>query len=251
MLQPKEKLDYNMSRGGNIFGKEVLVSEVEEVVVPQQIGWDALTKILVAYLKAGGDKEKVGIQEVQQISNVSQGNISVNNKFFVSLGLLEGEVGQYKLTEAGAKYTKALDWGRIDEAKTVLRQTIKDKPLVGRTLSYVDLNKPVTKDDLVGKIASIAGVTKESRFSTGIRGFVDMLSACGLLQEDNEGRITIRKDIAEQDLMTDKRAVPTTESSKRTTMPFPVTFTINVDQGTDVAKVKAVVKAIREALSEV
>ncbi len=243
-----------MSRSGSTVGKVVSVSEVEEIAVPEQIGWDALTKILVAYLKAGGEKEKVSGQAVQQISNVSQGNISVNNKFFVSLGLLEGETGQYKLTEAGVKYTKALDWGRIDEAKTVLAQTIKDKPLVKRTLSYVDLNKPVTEDDLVAKIATIAGVTKESRFSTGIRGFVDMLSTSGLLHEDSEGRITIsKKDIAEQDLLTDKRTVATTatESSKRTSIAFPVTFTINVDQGTDVAKVKAVVKAIREALSEV
>lgn len=231
------------------------MSETEEIVVAQFIGWDSLTKILLAYLKAGGDKDKVALQDVQQISNVSQNNVSINNKFFVSMGLLEeGEGRSYKLTDSGAKYTKALDWGRINEAKTILAQTISDRPLVKRTLSYVELNKPVTKEDLVGKIANIASVTKEQRFATGIRGFVDMLTASGLLQEDVEGKITVgKKETLEAEMQPEKKTqtLPALlESGKKAVVALPVNITISVDANTDIVKIKAIVRAIREALTE-
>jgi hypothetical protein len=161
----------------------------EEIAVPQMVNLDALTKIIVAFSKAGGDKTAVPIEEVAQISGVNQNNVSLNNKFFVYMGLVEGKRGSYKLTTAGAEYAKALDWGRLEEAQSILKKIIKDNPFVQKTVSYVDLNKPVSKDDLIAKVAGFAGVSNEPRFSTGIKAFVEMLSLSGILKEDKDGML--------------------------------------------------------------
>jgi hypothetical protein len=61
------------------------LSESEEaIIVPQMISLDLLTKIIIAYFKAGGGKGEKSNEEIAQISGVSSNNISVNNRFFAS-----------------------------------------------------------------------------------------------------------------------------------------------------------------------
>lgn len=225
------------------------MSESEEaILVPQMIGLDLLQKIIIAYFKAGGDKVEKSNEEIAQISGVSQNNISSNNKFFASIGLLEGSRGAYKLTQGGAEYAKALDWGRLNEAQAVLRRTIKDKTLVVRTIGYVDLNKPVNKDDLVGKIANTAGVKNEPRFSVGIRAFVELLILSGLLAEDKDGNvIAAEKDFIGESIPL-KRIVEIPQEEEDAQNVFPVNITIAIDNNTDIEKLKSMLKAIREVL---
>ena len=225
------------------------MSESEEaILVPQMIGLDLLQKIIIAYFKAGGDKVEKSNEEIAQISGVSQNNISSNNKFFASIGLLEGSRGAYKLTQGGAEYAKALDWGRLNEAQAVLRRTIKDKTLVVRTIGYVDLNKPVNKDDLVGKIANTAGVKNEPRFSVGIRAFVELLILSGLLAEDKDGNvIAAEKDFIGESIPL-KRIVEIPQEEEAAQNVFPVNITIAIDNNTDIEKLKSMLKAIREVL---
>jgi len=225
------------------------LSESEEaILVPQMIGLDLLQKIIIAYFKAGGDKVEKSNEEIAQISGVSQNNISSNNKFFASIGLLEGSRGAYKLTQGGAEYAKALDWGRLNEAQAVLRRTIKDKTLVVRTIGYVDLNKPVNKDDLVGKIANTAGVKNEPRFSVGIRAFVELLILSGLLAEDKDGNvIAAEKDFIGESIPL-KRIVEIPQEEEAAQNVFPVNITIAIDNNTDIEKLKSMLKAIREVL---
>jgi hypothetical protein len=212
------------------------------------IGLDLLQKIIIAYFKAGGDKVEKSNEEIAQISGVSQNNISSNNKFFASIGLLEGSRGAYKLTQGGAEYAKALDWGRLNEAQAVLRRTIKDKTLVVRTIGYVDLNKPVNKDDLVGKIANTAGVKNEPRFSVGIRAFVELLILSGLLAEDKDGNvIAAEKDFIGESIPL-KRIVEIPQEEEDAQNVFPVNITIAIDNNTDIEKLKSMLKAIREVL---
>src|SRR3972149_6934087 len=89
-------------------------ADVAEIAVPQMIGLNALTKIIVGYLKAGGDKQGVRSQEVAQLADVNQNNVSINSRFLSSIGIIEAEArGSNKLTSAGLKYAQALDWGRL------------------------------------------------------------------------------------------------------------------------------------------
>ncbi len=52
-------------------------SDVGEIVVPQYIGLNALTKIIVGYLKAGGNKAGVRGQDVAQLAGVAANNVLI------------------------------------------------------------------------------------------------------------------------------------------------------------------------------
>jgi hypothetical protein len=224
----------------------------------------------------------VPIDEIAQISGISAGNISINNRFFLSIGLLEGTRGSYKLTTAGSQYAKALDWGRLEEAQSILRKTIKDKPLVQKTVNFVDLNKPVSKDDLAAKIAGFAGVPNEQRFSVGIRAFVEMLTLSKILEETKDGLLVtgpkeeqkeMKSDIValieskksdkskeyldnliEDYFKVDKNAISSflakrdflSSTQEKKSLMFSVT--INVDNNTDPEKLKQIIKALQEAI---
>ncbi len=225
-------------------------SEEEPVAVPQMLRSEALTKILVAYLKVGADQAEKSSGEVAQVAGVSEGNISLNNKFFASIGLLEGRRGAYKLTHAGTEYARALDWGRLDEANGILSEAIKNKLMVQRTISYVSLNKPVSRDDLVARVATLANVKRESRFETGINAFLDILVLSGLLRED-DGQISLGTRVEEP-----SEKVPGTPSLiKKEIEPsihspnLPITINLNIDSNTDIEKLKAILRAIFETLT--
>lgn len=252
----------------------------DAIVVPEMVNLDSLTKIIVAYEKAGGVQKEVASKEVGQISGIDPSNVGKNNKFFASIGLLEGKRGGYKLTTAGSEYAQALDWGRLEEAQSLLKKIIKDKPLVRKTVSYVELNKPVQKDDLIAKIAVFANVPNQPRFSTGIKAFVEMLTLSRVLEETKDGLLTTSEKEESKETKstvflvepkTEKletyntmidyldsyfKSVPSSFYLKRGLIPpvegrrTPLAFvvTINVDNNTEPEKLKQIIKALQEAV---
>lgn len=222
---------------------------VETIVIPQMVGFDKLVKIIIAYLKVGADKEPKSYSEAAPVAGTSANTVRLNGKFFEYIGMLEGERGSFKLTERGKKYAQALDWGKLAEANSILNQLLKDNLLAKRALSYVDIHQPVLKDDLVSQIAIISGKPKENRYVTGIRGFVDMLVTSGLLESDSSGNLTVIKDKKEEIVETRQPSSftlsPTAESPL---ISLPVTLTINIDEKTDINKLREVLKVIKEIL---
>lgn len=217
------------------------------------IGFDKLIKIILGYLKVGAAEEPKGYSEVASVANVATNNVSLNSKFFEYIGMLEGARGNYKLTDKGKRYAQALDWGKLAEANAVLRETLKDNVLVKRTLGYVDINQPVTKDDLVSQIAIMSGKARQDRYITGIKGCVEMLVTSGLLESDASGNLTVSKEKKEE-LVEPHVSRPSTFEVSRPTKPpsigLPITLSINIDDKTDIDKLKEVLKAIKEIFSE-
>jgi hypothetical protein len=235
------------------------MSSEEELIVPSMAGFEILTKIMIAYLKVGADKEPKTRDDVATVASVSTTTISLNSKFLKSIGVIDGSRGRYKLTPIGTQYAQALDWGRLNEANNLLRELLKDKPITNRTIGYVDINKPVKKETLVGQIAIIAGVRREQRFETGIRGFVDMLVTSGLLEEDKEGNLVTGKTL--------KKEPPSLRPSEETErlpylvpgavpfepeqrMAFPITLNFSISDETNVENLKKILKAIKEVFLE-
>jgi hypothetical protein len=221
------------------------------------VGFATLSKIIIAYLKVGADEQEKSYSDVAAMAKVNENNVSINSKFLCSIGIIEGSTGHFKLTQMGKQYAKSLDWGKLDEANKLLRETLKDKPITKRVLGYLDIHQPVSKEDLISQIALFADVTKESRFETGIRGFLDMLMTCGLLEEDANGKIVSSKErTKELELLPtsakeDKEWLktiqpPTIQEEKRTT--FPITLSFNIDNNTDPEKLKTILETIKKAL---
>ncbi len=239
------------------------------IFVPEMVNLESLTKIIIAYEKAGGSQREVSTKEVAQISGIAPANVGLNNKFFASVGLLEGAKGGYKLTTGGSEYAKALDWGRLEEAQSLLNKIIKDKPLVQKTVSYVELNKPVQKEDLITKIAVFANVPNQPRFSTGIKAFVEMLTLSKILEEKegtlvpsareelkevNPRESSIPKVVADEfqfqkhdewKSVLDRIKKEPIGSISRGLLNLNVT--INIDNDTDPERLKLLIKAILDA----
>lgn len=224
-----------------------------EIVIPQMIGFDKIIKIIIAYLKIGADEESKGYSEVSSIAKVAANNVRINAKFLEYIGILEGERGSYKLTDVGKRYAQALDWGKLGEANSILKKTLKDNTLAMKALSFVDINQPVSRDDLVAQIALIAGKTRQGRFITGINGFIEMLVTSGLLESDAGGNLTTgEKETKERAQMEVPRpsTFRITHPVKPSIMSLPITLAISIDDKTDIEKLKEVLKAVKEILSE-
>lgn len=231
-----------------------ILSLEEEIVVPQMVGFEVLTKIIIGYLKVGADREGKTATEVAAVAKVSRDNVARNARFFRSIGIVEGTRGRYKLTSDGTNYAKSLDWGRLDEANKLLRELLKDKPVVKRVVGFVDINEPVSREALVSQVALIAGVSREPRYETGIRGLVDMLVTSDLLEESAEGNIVSGRIVKEQ--MPEKKEPrtvfpePTVAIEPPKHVTFPVNLNLNIDNETDIESLKKILKAIKEVLSE-
>jgi hypothetical protein len=216
------------------------------------IGFDRLVKMIIGYLKVGAAEVPKSYSEVATVSKVSANNVGLNAKFLEYIGMLEGDKGNYKLTEKGKQYAQALDWGKLAEANSTLREILKENALAKKALGYVDINQPVTRDDLVSQIAIIADKPKEGRYITGIQGFVEMLVTSGLLQSDSSGNLTASKEKREE---SGEAYLPSSfEIKHRAPTPqainLPITLSINIDDKTDIVKLKEVLRAIREIFSE-
>lgn len=108
--------------------------EKVEIVLPQMLGFDVLNKLLVGFLRAGGDKQAVHYEEVAHRTGIAAGNVSRNTKFLVSAGFLRREKrGYYQLADSGARFAQTLDWGREDDAKECLKQILRLSPLLRRS----------------------------------------------------------------------------------------------------------------------
>lgn len=237
-----------------------MLSEEERLEVPQMVGFEVLTKIIIAYSKIGGDKEEKSYQEIATVASVAANNVRLNLKFLNSIGILEGSRGKYKLTSEGAQYARALDWGKLNEANKILRDILRDKSIVERTIGYVSINKPVDKETLVGQIAVIAAKRKTARFVTGIRGFVDMLATSGLLEE-TEGKYVTGKTIEEKPFPkepSDKKLrkflgkipeIPSVPKTKQE-LALPITLNFNISDETNVENLKKILQVIKEIFSE-
>jgi hypothetical protein len=219
------------------------------------VGFDKLIKIVIGYLKVGAIDEPRSYSDVASVSGVSANTIGLNAKFFEYIGMLEGTKGSYKLNNNGKRYAQALDWGKLAEANSILRETLKDNELVKRALAYVDMNQPVNRNGLVSQIALISGKPKEDRYTTGIKGFVEMLVTSGLVESDSQENLTVSKQKREEQISFETpvslpSGVSASQPAKPPTMSLPVTLSLNIDDKTDINKLKEVLRAIKEVLSE-
>lgn len=237
-------------------------ANIERMCIPEDLSFDRINLILMAYLKAGADRKAVSYRDASLRSGVSHYTVSKNNKFFAFSGFLTEEAkGRLKLTEKGAKYAQLLDWGKHDEAREQLGEILKECSLVGIILDYSSGRGEVTKDDLRRHIGSVVQVPREARFTVGINALIDMLVFSGLLQEEGQMlRRGVEKAVTPQ-MIEVKRPITTKPSPFGTfgglevmkspsEVSIPISLTVNITDATDIQKLKQILKAIREELFE-
>jgi hypothetical protein len=223
----------------------------EEIYIPEAATFETLNRILLAYLRAGAYEKAVSYKDAAVRSGVHRSIVSLNNKFLLSSGFLtEGTRGTFKLSEKATRYAQLLDWGKTEEAKEPLSQLLSEYGFIKRILDFVTINKKVTKDELITKIISECRIQKIPRYITGINTLLEMLTFSGLLKEEDGTFSSGKPDRAEVSVVSLKPPleVPPVETKK--TSIIPISISITIDEKTDVEKLKAVIRALREALQE-
>jgi hypothetical protein len=233
----------------------------KKIYVPQMLGLESLTKILIGYLKVGTEGA-VDYNAVSKVTTITSGNIRRNANFLESIGLIEGEKGKYKLTIEGKNFAQALDWGRFKDAYSILRPLLENKEFIKTILTFININKSITRNDLLSRIAIIANVGNTPSIRTGINALVDMLTSCELINIDNKGMITISEQKTTQTKISDdfiitplfksesvkiKSILDTEPISHMMNHPLTISIVINVNgEKINLEEIKKLIQTIKE-----
>jgi len=177
-----------------------------EGFVPE-CGPKLLTTILKAYLSANARENPVHYNEIARNLNIHETTVSRNIKFLVRAKFLQEVTrGTHKLTELGFKYAYDICYDIKDEARDVLRNLLVEYDLTNYVRSVILTRGPVTRDELVKRIASYTGLPLVSRYKTGINTFIDLLIDAGLLIE-KDGVLNIEEKLTKEEYI-EKSEVP-------------------------------------------
>ena len=183
--------------------------------------------------------------------------VSRNNTFFVTSGFLTREKsGFYKLTDLGNKYAHSLDWGRLDDAKSQLRNILKEYKLMQIITEYIHIKGGIILDELVSRIAVIASVRRTKARVKGIKAFVDLSLFSNLLIQNND-LITVNKTIyydkvkmisindeTDDGLNDKKKSEIKTHTMK--SVNYPININININDFSNLENLREVLLMIKQ-----
>jgi len=225
-------------------------SQEERTYIPEAVTFDTLNRILKAYLRAGGYEKPVSYRAAATRSGVHPTVVSSNNKFLVSSGFLTEEGrGTFKLSEKASRYAQLLDWGKEEEAKKPLREILSEYKFIAQILDYITINRKVTKDELMTRIISMSGIPRNSRYVTGVNSLFEMLTFSELLKED-DGAFSSGKPSVETEVPIIPPQTIELPSEKAAKITIPISISLMIDEETDVEKLKAVIRALKDVLQE-
>jgi len=228
------------------------VPQREERNIPENVTFETLNRILLAYLRAGAFEHPVNYQEAAVRSGVNRTIVSLNDKFLVSAGFLNEEGrGTFRLTEKAVRYAQLLDWNKTEEAREPLREILPEYAYVKSLLDFVTINKKVTRDELITHIITDLRIQRGARYTTGMNALLDMLTFSGLLKEEDGSFSAVRFEKGMLKALQPERPapIPTSEPEKMGA-PIPISVSVMVDENTSLEKLKAIIKAVKEALQE-
>ncbi len=153
----------------------------EEFPLPSS-SYKELIKVIRAYGRIGA--EPASLADVARLAVMNETSVSGNNKFLISLGIIKA--GQKKtITPLGAELSKALDHDMADEIAAKWRAVVSATDFLERVIAAVRIRKTMDEASLESHVAYSAGQPKTPAVATGARTVVEILTAAGLLKEEN------------------------------------------------------------------
>ncbi len=141
-----------------------------------------LIKIIRAYGRFGA--EPASLADVAKLAVMNETSVSANNKFLISAGIIKA--GQKKtITPLGVELSKALDHDMADEIAAKWRAVVNATDFLERVIAAVRIRKTMDEESLESHVAYSAGQPKTPAVATGARTVVEILTASGLLKEEN------------------------------------------------------------------
>ena len=172
--------------------------------------YEQLTQIVQAY---GHLDKAVGAQEVADTLGIDQTQVSRNNRFLVSIGVIDG--GKKKQsTGKGKQLARALDHNLPGEIRSQWRELVVDHEFMEKILAAVRIRNGMEPSNLETHIAYTAGQKKTSRSVTGARAVIDILNAAGVLRE-HDGKIVAVEEEVTLSARPDKQVTPRVDVGDR------------------------------------
>lgn len=234
-----------------------------EFSVPSNATIDRLNQIIVGWYRSKAHESPVANAEVTKRTGVPETEVSRQNAFLQDIGILQKEGNQFKLTPLGTEYARLLDFGQLEEAKVSLRTIFRQWNSFQQIFDYVDLKGPLSKDDVLARIGLAAEKKPTGGTRTGISAVVDLLLFCGMLvQQDSSlilNKALFKEEVPTGPAITAREGMEVMGPQRRGTgsslgvqgePSLKLELTLNLDGSLDPAKLKELLKAIREVFFE-
>lgn len=171
-------------------------------------GYETLVRILGGYAEAGADDSPAFLADIEAATAMAKSQISRNNKFFVSTGILERKGRGFKLTSDGLSLARVLDHFRDNtsapEVQSAWRTIVEKDEFLQRVTAAVRVRGSMDSEAFARHIALTSGAPNKPRYMTGARTVIAILKAANKLAEDEEGVLTaIQTEQLQQDLPLD------------------------------------------------
>ncbi len=146
--------------------------------------FEVILRILKAYLSAARNQAGVPVklEEVVRRAGGSRTQVSGQNGFLASVGLIEGGNTKH-LTDLGRRVALAADHPTSPDREDAFADVVISSDDLAGIVDSVQVRKEMTLDDLVSHIVLTAGVAKNSRSLTGARTVLEFLKAGGAVTE--------------------------------------------------------------------
>ncbi len=150
-------------------------------------GYDVITKILHAYALCG-DKA-VALYEVAQKAGMHKTQVSKNNGFLASIGVITGGKNK-QLTEEGKALVLAVANKLEDDIVRQWERVLMSSPSTSSIIDMIRVQGSLSRDTLLGKTASILGLVDDKTTRTGLNCLFEIFQKSGLLIE-RDGKFSL------------------------------------------------------------
>lgn len=147
--------------------------------------YEELTKIIKAYASS----KDTSPAAVGQLAGVDQTQVSRNNGFLISAGLIEGKMKK-SVTPVGESLGRALEHGVEDEVRRTWANIVKDSDFLDRIVAAVRIRKGMDPNSLRSHIAYTAGQKKSGTVMAGAGALIEILRFAGALTEE-DGKLVV------------------------------------------------------------
>ena len=162
-------------------------------------GYESLARIIPGYLHAGANAKPVSVSAVADLIAMKGPNVSANNKFLLSTGILERAGRSYRLTAEGTELARVLDFHRDytgegaapNPVRSAWQIIVEGNDFLRSVTTAVRVRGSMESEAFARHIALTSGAPNKPQYLRGARTVIVILEVAGRLAEDDKGVVRV------------------------------------------------------------
>jgi hypothetical protein len=154
--------------------------------------YEIVVRIIEGYYHAGAGNEAVSLASVADSTAMKRPNISANNKFLLSMGILERTGNGYQLTPAGSRLAQVLDYYKetaSPEVQSAWKDIVDKNDFLQRVTAAVRVRGKMDVEAFARHIALTSGAPNKPQVMTGARTVITILQLANKVIEGEDGTL--------------------------------------------------------------